>query len=104
METREDGTRGAVLARCFDDQGKNFQRIYDITERVLPRHLDTTKPSEQKEKEFFIRKALGALGVATERDINRYIKIAGRLKKWIDNMFTAGEILKIEIEDVNRPY
>jgi len=83
---------------------RNFQRIYDITERVLPDTVDTTQPNEDEEKRFFIIRALGALGIGTEQDINRYIGVSGRLSKWINQMHKSGEIVKVEIACSKRPY
>jgi len=83
---------------------KNFQKVYDLTERVLPKNLDLTKPTEEEEKKFFITRALMAMGVATEKDINKYIGTGGKLNKWIQEMQKSEEVLKIEIEDFKKPY
>ena len=83
---------------------RNFQRVYDLTERVIPKNLDITEPTEEEEKKFFIRRALSAMGVATEKDINSYIGISGKLNKWIEQMQNSEEILKIEIDGLKKPY
>ena len=83
---------------------RKFQRVYDLTERVLPKNLDITKPSEEEEKKFFVRRALGVLGIATEKDINRYIGVSGKLNKWINDMLKSNEILKTEIVGLKKPY
>ncbi|MCK4252494.1 YcaQ family DNA glycosylase [candidate division WOR-3 bacterium] len=83
---------------------RKFQRIYDITERVLPENVDITKPSEEQEKKFFIRKALNAMGIATIQDINKYIGISGRLNKWVDQMLKLGQILELTIKGLNKSY
>jgi len=83
---------------------RNFQRVYDLTERVLPKNLDTTKPTIEEEKEFFIRRALGALGIATIKDINSYIGVGGKLNEWVDKMLKAKEITEIEIKGIKKPY
>ena len=83
---------------------QNFQRLYDLTERVLPHNIDTNQPTEEEEKIFFIERSLGALGIGTEQDINKYIGVGGRLSKWIHQMQRSGEIVKIEIEGLRRPY
>jgi len=83
---------------------RNFQRVYDLTERVLPDDVDTLKPGEEEEKEFFIRKALGAMGVATERDINGYIGVSGKLNEWVQKMVQSKEIVEIDIEGIRKPY
>jgi uncharacterized protein YcaQ len=83
---------------------RNFQRVYDLTERVLPKHVDNTMPTALEEKEFFVRRALNALGIATIGDINRYIGISGKLNKWLKSMHERGEIYEIEITGSGKPY
>lgn len=83
---------------------RNFQRVYDLTERVLPENLDITKPSEDNEKKFFIRRALCAMGVASAKEINDYIGVSGKLNAWIGKMQKTGEIVEIKIEGANKTY
>ena len=92
--------RGELMIK----ERQNFQRVYDLTERVLPSSIDTTLPSEQEEKEFFIRRALNAMGLATLQDINRYIGISGNLNKWVTRMHDAEEICKVQVQGLKRPY
>jgi uncharacterized protein YcaQ len=48
---------------------QGFQKVYDLRERVLPADTDTSTPSEQERGEFYVRRMLTALGIATARDI-----------------------------------
>ena len=92
--------RGELMIK----ERRNFQRVYDLTERVLPKNVDRTLPTEEEEKTFFIRRALNALGIATVQDVNRYIRISGRLNKWLEIMKDAGEVCEVEIEGIPRSY
>jgi len=83
---------------------RNFQRVYDLTERVLPKGVATTLPTEDEEKRFFVRRALSAMGIATIQDMNRYIGISGRLDKWVKELHETGEIISVEVDGLNRPY
>lgn len=83
---------------------KKFQRIYDLTKRILPKNLDITKPCEKEEKKFFIKRALDAMGVATIQDINKYIGVSGKLNKWIYEMQKSQEIMQVEIKGIKKPY
>jgi uncharacterized protein YcaQ len=83
---------------------RNFQRVYDITERVLPKNISTIKPTIDDEKRFFITRALGALGVATIKDINSYIGVSGKLNEWVNKMLKAKETTEIEIIGIKKPY
>jgi uncharacterized protein YcaQ len=53
---------------------QKFQKIYDLTERVLPHNIDTTMPREDELGQFFVRRALGALGIASEREIQKFMQ------------------------------
>lgn len=48
---------------------KGFQKLYDLTERVLPKSIDTTMPSEDEAAQHLILKAVAAHGVITESEI-----------------------------------
>lgn len=82
----------------------NFQRVYDLTERVIPPDVDQTHPTEDEENKFFIKRALGALGVATIQDSNRYFTVSSRLDTHLEKMRTAGEILEVSIKGLKRKY
>ena len=41
----------------------NFQRVYDLTERVLPAWVDTTEPTEAERDRYWIEQGARALGV-----------------------------------------
>lgn len=46
-----------------------FQKVYDLTERVLGSDVDTRLPSARERGEFYVRRMLAAHGLATARDI-----------------------------------
>jgi uncharacterized protein YcaQ len=53
---------------------RNFQKIYDLAERVLPEGVDTRYPDDEELGRFFVRRALSAYGVAQEREIRTYLQ------------------------------
>lgn len=57
---------------------RNFQRVYDLTERVLPLETDTRVPDDEELGRFFVRRALNAYGVARENEIYEHIPAADR--------------------------
>jgi uncharacterized protein YcaQ len=83
---------------------RNFQRVYDLTERVLPEHIDTTMPSHTEEEEFLITRALSAMGVATIKDISRYIQTRRKLQDRLTAMCKAGTVKTVKIEKADKPY
>lgn len=92
--------RGELMIK----ERKNFQRVYDLTERLLPAHIDTTIPSEIEEDRFFVRRALDALGIATNQDINRYIWGKRKLNQVVHEMCRGGEVLSITISGLDKQY
>lgn len=92
--------RGEVMVT----ERRSFQKIYDLTERVLPEEIDTRIPSEVELEEFCVRRALGAYGIAREKDIYTFLQMnstytnnANMLKQLAD----AGEIIPVTIEHHN---
>ena len=88
--------RGELMIR----ERRGFERVYDLTERVLPTGTDTRLPAADELGRFIVRRALGALGVASEKEIRDYIRIgdkeivAGALRE----MLAAAEIARLGVE------
>lgn len=49
-----------------------FQRIYDLTERVLPAWVDTTEPTAAERDRFWVERGAKALGVCQPRHAGDY--------------------------------
>ena len=82
---------------------RNFQRVYDLTERVLPDDIDTSVPDDNELGRFIVSRALSAYGVATEKEICNHIPVAS--KKLITNALhdylDSGEVISIKINGDN---
>jgi uncharacterized protein YcaQ len=91
--------RGELMIR----ERQGFERVYDLTERVLPAGVDTRMPDPGELGRFIIRRALGALGVASEREIRDYIRIGDKetVTRALKEMLAAGEIVPLNIEGQN---
>lgn len=50
----------------------NFQRVYDVTERVLPEWVDTTPVEPDEARRFLLEQAARALGVFEPRSLTWY--------------------------------
>ncbi len=50
----------------------NFQRIYDLRERVLPAWVDTTPPSIEERDRYWVEQGLIALGICQPSQIAEY--------------------------------
>jgi uncharacterized protein YcaQ len=67
--------RGSLLVRS---RLPNFQRVFDLPERILPpEHLSRSLSHEDAQREL-LRKAAAAYGVATLRDLADYYRMSAR--------------------------
>lgn len=51
---------------------KGFQKYYDVTERVLPNHIDSEPMTDEEAAEFVVDSSLGSLGAGCYDDIRTY--------------------------------
>lgn len=84
---------------------QGFQRVYDLTARVLPPGLDTREPDAAELGRFAVRRALTAMGVARERDIAGHLRlgepvIAAALRE----LCAAGEVEQLSVAGKRHAY
>src|SRR6185369_465029 len=56
---------------------ENFQKVYDLSENILPRDIDMTMPTAEEYARHVIRRSLKAFGIAYMKEIvfsTRYVK------------------------------
>lgn len=82
---------------------KNFHKIYDLTERVLPDGVNTEYPSEDELGRFIVIRALQAHGVASEKEIVGHIHAAGKkiIAEAIKNLLEEGTLAEVSIENLD---
>lgn len=81
---------------------ENFQRVYDVRERVLPRRLqdDDGVPHRDEVDRQWTLAAVRALGVAPARWIGDYFRHAGRVARpHPEQLVQTGDLLRVEVED-----
>jgi hypothetical protein len=71
---------------------------------VLPPGLVLTAPGKGEVQDFFARRALAALGPATQRDIDRHITIGGTLAAAVERLVESGEAREVRVEGNAKPY
>ncbi len=83
---------------------RGFQRVYDLTGRVLPRGTDTTEPDEEELAEFIVRRTLCAYGIAREKDFRGMLRI-GRLapvSAVLRRLLASGKIALVSVAGLDR--
>jgi uncharacterized protein YcaQ len=74
----------------------NFHKVYDLTERVLPKNTDTTMPSPEEYARFLITRYLQANGLGQSAEIAYLLKNTKPLvSATLQEMFLNGELLQI---------
>jgi uncharacterized protein YcaQ len=79
---------------------RSFQRVYDLTERVLPKSVDVREPSDEEVCRFLVRRALDAYAMATEREIREHIHGAGldEISATVGSLVEEGEVVPVSVE------
>lgn len=82
----------------------NFQRVYDLPERVIRReHLETSIDRDAAEREM-LRRAAAALGVATLHDLADYFRMSPRqAAPRVAELVEEGALRSVDVEDWSQP-
>jgi uncharacterized protein YcaQ len=101
-----------ALGELMIARRENFQRVYDVRERVLanaradaPLVFDDARlPTEAAMRREFALGAVRALGVAQARWVSDYFRSGRKLKDAdLDALVDAGELLRVEVAGWNAP-
>ncbi|MBN2086216.1 MAG: YcaQ family DNA glycosylase [Anaerolineales bacterium] len=89
---------------------RNFQKVYDLSERVLPRGIDTSVPTDREMAEHLVRQALAAMGVARVKELFAFLQSTSvrdskfravswdRMTRTIDEMAEAKTIIPAVVQ------
>ncbi|HWA62903.1 MAG TPA: winged helix-turn-helix domain-containing protein [Caulobacteraceae bacterium] len=84
---------------------RNFERVYDLTERVLPRAIcETPTPDDADAQRELVRLSARAMGVATEGDLRDYFRLpVADTKARIEELVEAGELARVQVQGWRQP-
>jgi len=83
-------------------QRTNFQKVYDLTERVMPEWVDQTPPTQEEVYRYRIEQGAKALGICEPAQVAEYAYLKrGVVKPFVTEMVHKGliEMLKVEAHD-----
>ncbi len=84
---------------------KGFQKVYDLSERIIPAHVDTRMPDNDAYARYLITKTLQAQGIATLREITYLRRHAEKdTARTLHQMLEAGEIIPLKLAGVKNDY
>jgi uncharacterized protein YcaQ len=82
-----------------------FERLYDLPERVLPRAvLESPGPTDEEAHRELVRRAAVSHGVATTRDLRDYYRMpTSQAGPAIAALVEDGELVPVQVEGWRRP-
>lgn len=98
-----------ALGELMIARRENFQRVYDLSERVLAnaraRHaFDERAPTTPDARRAFELGAVRALGITQARWINDYFRSGGKLKDAaLDAYVERGELVRVDVDGWDKP-
>jgi len=84
---------------------KNFQKVYDLTERILPVGIDTKMPTEKEMAEHLILYGIQANGIVAEHEVS-YLRKGHKEKvqKALKLLIKEGVVIEIKIDTIKESY
>jgi uncharacterized protein YcaQ len=83
----------------------HFNRVYDLTERVIPRHhLESPTPTTEEAIRELLLMGARSLGIGTADDLGDYYRIRmPEARPVIKNLVAAGALIEVIVEGWDKP-
>ncbi len=90
-----------MSGRILVSRRVHFQKRYDLAERVLGAALDGEPPTMEAFRRWHLRRALSAMGAATETDLRMYLTFprtaAAERRRTLTAMIADGEVVEVSV-------
>jgi uncharacterized protein YcaQ len=84
---------------------QGFQKVYDLTERVVPADVDHTPPTSDEYAEYLVRFNLRALGIATLKDFTHLRRgMQAAVLKALKRMLKDGAVVEVQVDGLKEPW
>lgn len=88
------------------DHRDNFQKYYDMADKIIPGWVDTNPPNDAERVQFFIEKTLKCLGLVKPQEARNYFqeysvklgKTTKEIRDILDSLVSEGEIYCLEVD------
>lgn len=94
-----------MSGRTLVHSRKNFQKRFDLAERVMPEALDGKAPTRETFRRWHMERSLHAMGAATETDLHRYMTSprtpAPERRKVLRALVADGTVREIKLDGVS---
>lgn len=82
---------------------QGFQKVYDLTERVLPSNIDTSFPSSQEYAEHLIHMAIQSHGIVNANEVT-YLQsgLKGPVDKMLKKFLQSGQLIEVMIDGLKK--
>jgi uncharacterized protein YcaQ len=93
----------AALEALFDcgqlmiAERRNFQRVYDLAERLLPEGVDTEPPPADERARWAVHRTLDNLGIADSRQVRQWHRDDAQREVALGDLLDAREIVEVQI-------
>lgn len=81
---------------------RNFQRLYDLSEKVLPPELDTSMPQPEESALFVARRALQSQGLTTVKQKDGGLSETKKVGRALAELAEAGEAVQVQVEGLEK--
>ncbi len=94
-----------IEGRLIAARREGFQKVYDLPERVIPSHVNTSMPSEAEFHRYLIMTAIRAHGIVAEPEIGYLRKgIRAGVKARLAELVGDGEVVEVKVAGLEQSY